>query len=93
MVNMVLSLQNASELCLRRPGKGKSKIRRLPTLPGGLPPSTIGAGGLNYCVRNGNRCDPSAIATGKSVQLSPRMGLHVPFDNRINDEDPQDQDA
>ena len=25
--------------------------------------STIGAGGLNYCVRNGNRCDPSAIIT------------------------------
>ena len=25
--------------------------------------STIGAGGLNFCVRNGNRCDPSAIIT------------------------------
>ena len=39
-------------------------IRRRPTLPGGRPPSTIGAGGLNCCVRNGNRWDPSAIATG-----------------------------
>ena len=25
--------------------------------------STIGAGGLNFCVRNGYRCDPSAIIT------------------------------
>jgi hypothetical protein len=40
-----------------------SEIRRRPTLPGGLPPSTIGAGGLNFRVRNGNGCDPSAIAT------------------------------
>ena len=44
--------------------RGK-RIRQRPTLPGSYPPSTIGAGGLNYCVRNGNRCDPSAIATGK----------------------------
>jgi hypothetical protein len=40
-----------------------SEIRRRPTLPGGLPPSTIGAGGLNFRVRNGYGCDPSAIAT------------------------------
>jgi hypothetical protein len=42
-------------------------VRRLwgrrPTLPPGLPGSTIGAGGLNFSVRNGKRCDPSAIAT------------------------------
>src|SRR5437762_6010770 len=38
--------------------------RRRPTLPHGLPCSTIGAGGLNFSVRNGKRCDPSAIATG-----------------------------
>ena len=37
--------------------------RRRPTLPQGLPSSTIGAGGLNDRVRNGNGCDPSAIAT------------------------------
>jgi hypothetical protein len=41
----------------------EGEIRRRPTLPGGLPPSTIGAGGLNFRVRNGNGCDPSAIAT------------------------------
>ena len=39
------------------------EIRRRPTLPGSLPPSTIGAGGLNFRVRNGNGCDPTAMAT------------------------------
>ena len=37
--------------------------RRRPTLPGGLPPSTIGAGRLNFRVRDGNGCDPAALAT------------------------------
>ncbi len=40
------------------------KFRRRPTLPGGLPPSTIGAGGLNFRVRHGNGCNSTAIATG-----------------------------
>jgi hypothetical protein len=35
--------------------------RRLPTLPGGCPPSTIGASGLNFSVRNGKRCFPAAM--------------------------------
>ena len=39
------------------------EIRRRPTLPGGLPPSTIGAGSLNFRVRDGNGCDPAAMAT------------------------------
>ena len=39
--------------------------RRRPTLPQGHPCSTMGAGGLNFCVRNGNRWDPTAVATGK----------------------------
>lgn len=30
---------------------------------GGLAPSTIAAGGLNCCVRNGNRCGPAAPGT------------------------------
>ena len=51
-------------------GGGPSRNRRRPTLPGGLPPSTIGAGGLNFRVRNGNGCDPAALATGN---LFPRM--------------------
>ena len=38
------------------------EIRRRPTLPRGRPRSTIGAGGLNFSVRNGKRCDPSAMA-------------------------------
>ena len=39
-------------------------IRRRPTLPGGCPPSTIGAGGLNCSVRNGKRCFPAAMTAG-----------------------------
>ena len=45
------------------------KIRRRPTLPGGSPPSTIGAGGLHFRVRNGNGCFPAAIATGNLMKL------------------------
>ena len=45
-------------------GSRSEKSRRRPTLPGGLPPSTIGAGGLNCRVRNGNGCFPAAMATG-----------------------------
>ena len=44
-------------------------IRRRPTLPGRVQPSTIGAEGLNFCVRYGNRWDPFAIATGNCCVL------------------------
>src|SRR6266511_1840264 len=37
--------------------------RRRPTLPPGFPGSTIGAGGLNFRVRNGTGCFPSAMTT------------------------------
>ncbi len=37
--------------------------RRRPTLPGTVVPSTIGAGGLNFRVRDGNGWGPSAKAT------------------------------
>ena len=40
-------------------------MRQRPTLPGRLQPSTIGVLGLNFCVRNGNRWNPQAIATAK----------------------------
>ena len=36
-----------------------------PTLPPGLPGSTIGAGGLNFSVRNGKRCNTLDIDTRK----------------------------
>ena len=40
-----------------------NKFRRRPTFPHSYPCSIIGAAGLNFCVRDGNRCDPCAIAT------------------------------
>ena len=39
-------------------------FRQRPTLPGRVQPSTIGAEGLNFCVRYGNRWYPFAIITG-----------------------------
>ena len=43
------------------------KIRRRPTFPHSYPCSIIGATGLNFCVRDGNRCDPCAIATENPI--------------------------
>ena len=37
--------------------------RQRPTLAGGVPPTTIGAGELNFRVRDGNGCNLSAIVT------------------------------
>jgi hypothetical protein len=42
--------------------------RRRPTLPPSFPGSTIGAGGLNFRVRNGAGCIPSAITTETAWQ-------------------------
>ncbi len=50
-------------------GGSPSEIRRRPTLPGGLPPSTIGAGRLNFRVRDGNGCDSAAMATGNLLSI------------------------
>ena len=60
----------------QRRGLRPEKIRRRPTLPGGHPPSTIGAGGLNCRVRNGNGCIPAAMATGNRAlsRSAPRRG-------------------
>src|SRR5215467_14239424 len=45
-----------------RVGRARDKKnRRRPTLPGGCPPSTIGAERLNCSVRNGKRCLPFAM--------------------------------
>ncbi len=49
------------------PSASSKLIRRRPTLPGALAPSTIGAGGLNFSVRNGKRCTPAAM-TAESVK-------------------------
>ena len=46
------------------------KFWRRPTLPGGLPPSTIGAGRLNFRVRNGNGCIPAAITTRNMLRFA-----------------------
>jgi hypothetical protein len=44
-------------------GGASKESRRRPTLPPGLPGSTIGARGLNFRVRDGTGCLPSAMAT------------------------------
>ena len=57
-------------------------------LPGRYQPSTFGTEGLNFCVRDGNRCDPFVIATGNcecfqglillsSLTASRHFPLHV----------------
>ena len=59
-------------------------FRRRPTLPGGFPPSTIGAGGLNFRVRDGNGCDSAAMATGNRAlsRARPPVGGR-PFERSI----------
>ena len=44
-------------------------LRQRPTFPRSLPRSIIGAGGLNFRVRNGNECFPSAIATVTPIKM------------------------
>src|SRR5262245_1081690 len=46
--------------------------RQRPTLPRRCQRSTIGPGGLNFRVRNGNGCGPSGDATGKRKRLAPQ---------------------
>lgn len=50
--------------CETRPPGG-----RRPTLPRGLPRSTLGAGGLNFRVRYGTGCAPAAPAAGPRAAL------------------------
>ena len=40
------------------------KTRQRPTLPLSCPSSTIGTGGLNFRVRNGNGCFPAVMIAG-----------------------------
>ena len=51
---------------------------RRPTFPGSFPPSIIGAKELNYCVRDGNRCDLLAIVTRSTRRyFVPHALLHT----------------
>src|SRR5665811_2154409 len=59
---------------------GESKNRRRPTLPGGCPPSTIGAERLNCSVRNGKRCFPFAMSHRKFCETAPRWSLKTAQD-------------
>jgi len=45
--------------------------RPWPIFPGTDVPSIFGAGGLNYCVRDGNRCDPTARRTEDPILSEP----------------------
>ena len=47
--------------------------RQRPTFPGSFPPSIIGAKELNFCVRDGNRCDLLAIVTGFFFNLFKKL--------------------
>ncbi len=59
-----------------RLGRARTKKnRRRPTLPGGCPPSTIGAERLNCSVRNGKRCFPFAMHHRKFCETAPRWSL------------------
>ena len=57
-------------------------IRRRPTLPGRVQPSTIGAEGLNFCVRDGNRWIPFAITTGNLSRFGTGLPLPVQMASR-----------
>jgi hypothetical protein len=62
-----------------RPKAARSRMfRQRPTLPPSHPGSTIGAGGLNFRVRDGTGCFPSAMATETVVpDRSPsKRGTH-----------------
>ncbi len=47
-----------------------------PTLAGALAPTTIGAGELNFRVRDGNGCDLSAIVTRPTTLILLPAGLY-----------------
>ena len=61
---------------VRLHGPFSASSRRRPTFPHGRPCSIIGAGGLNFCVRNGNRCFPSAMVAGNSSHPT-SLGPHI----------------
>ena len=56
---------------------------RRPTLPGACAPSTIGAGGLNFSVRNGKRCIPAAMTAQVVEVRAPLHAAHAHPQNSI----------
>ena len=54
-----------------RVGFLRRNVRRCPTLPRGLPRSTIGAEGLNFRVRDGTGCFPLAMAAATLWNYQP----------------------
>ena len=62
-------------------------VRQCPTLPRGLPRSTIGAEGLNFRVRDGTGCFPLAIAAATLWNYQP--GSRPYSGNRIVDANPR----
>ena len=50
-----------------RKNRAFSGMWQQPILPGGCPPSTLGAAELNFCVRNENRWILSAIVTTMAI--------------------------
>ena len=58
--------RNQEEGSVGEPGVPPPKNRRHPTLPGACAPSTIGASGLDFSVRNGKRYFPVAMTAEMS---------------------------
>ncbi len=54
----------------KEPPARDKKTRQRPTLPLSCPSSTIGTGGLNFRVRNGNGCFPAVMVTGIFIRFS-----------------------
>lgn len=55
------------------------KSRQLPILPEACAPSTVGHGGLNFRVRDGNGCIPSGIVTGNPFVWVPNIENCIKF--------------
>ena len=84
-----LEEQNKKSRPLMGPALFGSDVRRCPTLPRGLPRSTIGAEGLNFRVRDGTGCFPLAMAAATLWKYQPCSDGSRPYSgNRIVDASP-----
>jgi hypothetical protein len=59
-------------------------FRRCPTLPRGLPRSTIGAEGLNFRVRDGTGCFPLAMAAATLLKYQPSVSRPYSGNRTVN---------